>query len=260
MSEQAANATLVERRDVTDALAYFFVAPDRAPFASFEPGQFTNLGLEVFDRSVGERRFVRRAYSPGSAPTQRERLEFYVRRVQGGRLTEALFELRPGARLWLDPAVYGRFTLEPVPADRDVVFVASGTGVAPYVSMLRSYAGRKRWRRAVLVESAREERELGYRAELEALAARDPSFVWLPTVTRAPEASTWAGSRVRIPALLEPDAFARRTGVALDPRTTHVLLCGNPSMLADVSARLGELGFAPHSRRAPGQVHTERYW
>ncbi|MBI5432099.1 MAG: ferredoxin--NADP reductase [Planctomycetes bacterium] len=260
MSEQDPNATLVERRDVTESLAYFLVAPDKAPFASFEPGQFTNLGLEVFDRTVGERRFVRRAYSMGSPPTQRARLEFYVRRVQGGLLTEALFELRSGARLWLDAAVYGRFTLEPVPADRDVVFVASGTGVAPYVSMLRAYSGRRRWRRAVLVETVREERELGYRAEIEAFATHDPSFVWLPTVTRAPETSPWRGARVRVPTLLDPEAFARRTGVALDPSTTHVLLCGNPTMLADVSTRLGELGFVPHSRRAPGQVHTERYW
>jgi ferredoxin/flavodoxin---NADP+ reductase len=254
------NATLIERRDVTESIAFFRVAPDAPPFTSFEAGQFGNLGLPVHDAEAGELRFVRRAYSMGSAPKERASVEFYLRLVDGGRFTTALFALGLGGRLWLDPNVYGRFTLAPVPVDRDVIFIASGTGVAPYVSMLREFAGSGRWRRAVVVESVRESREFGYRGEFETLAARDADFRWLPTVTREPAGSGWTGSRGRIQTLLEPPLFERLTGVPLAPATAHVFLCGNPQMLEDVGGRLAELGFQPHSRRHAGQVHVERYW
>lgn len=260
MQSQTPNATLVERRDVADALAQLFVAPDSAPWREFEPGQFTNLGLELSGTERDPPGFVRRAYSMASHPLERARVEFYVRRVPDGSFTQALFALRRGGRLWLDDQVYGRFTLEPVPPERDVLFVASGTGVAPFVSMLRRYAGRGRWRRAVLIESARSAGELGYRAELEALAARDPSFTWWPTLTREPADSAWSGTRGRIQTWLEPGAFERRSGVALRPESLHAFLCGNPAMLADVGGALAELGFRPHSRRHPGELHAERYW
>lgn len=254
------NATLIERRDVTESLAFFRIAPDAPPVPSFEAGQFANLGLAVHDAEARELRFQRRAYSMGSAPSERLSLEFYLRQVDGGRFTGALFALQRGGRIWLDPNVYGRFTLAPVPPERDVIFVASGTGVAPYVSMLREYAGRGRWRRAVVVESVRESREFGYRAEFEALARRDASFRWLPTVTREPEGGAWTGAHGRIQTLLEPARFERETGIALSPANADVFLCGNPQMVEQVGGRLAELGFRPHSRRNPGQVHVERYW
>ncbi|MCK6448906.1 MAG: ferredoxin--NADP reductase [Planctomycetes bacterium] len=253
------NATLVERRDVTASLARFFVVPDREPWTSFEPGQFTNLGLLDTETPEIPTRLVRRAYSlvstPGVLP-----LEFYVRRVRGGSLSERLFALRPGARLWLDERVYGRLTCEPLPPERAALFVASGTGVAPFMSMLRAYASAGRWTRAVLVESVREASEFGYRDELEALARERSEFTWLPTVTGGGEHDGWIGRRGRIQTWLEPASFAASTRVALRPDALHAFLCGNPEMIEAVGGLLGELGFRPHSRRAPGEVHVERYW
>lgn len=253
------NATLVERRDVTASLARFFVLPDREPWSSFEPGQFTNLGSLDSEPPDSTAKLVRRAYSLASIPGARP-LEFYVRRVLGGNLSERLFALRPGARLWLDDRVYGRLTCEPLPPERAALFVASGTGVAPFVAMLRAYAHARRWSRAVLVESVREATEFGYREELEALVREDRGFTWLPTVTRGSEHDGWTGRRGRIQTWLEPSSFAASTGVALRPDALHAFLCGNPEMIAEVGGRLAELGFRPHSRREPGEVHVERYW
>jgi ferredoxin--NADP+ reductase len=262
--EESPNAWVLERREVHEGLVRLRVRAERLG-AAFEPGQFTNLGLEVFDRREGAVRFVRRAYTPLPLELDSRRaddggLEFYVRRVESGRLSPALCALAAGARLWLDPAVYGRLTLAGIPPERDVVFVGTGTGIAPFVAMARAYAGRRCWRRAVLVESVREARDLGFATELAALAERERDFVWLPTLTRERADSGWTGSRGRIQALLDPAAFAERTGVALSPANAHVLLCGNPAMLADVEAVLGALGFKPDSRRSPGEVRSERYW
>lgn len=250
------NARLVERIDATDSLAIFRVAP-AAGVPAFEPGQFTNLGLP------GESR-LRRAFSIASPPAQRELVELYVRRVDEGEFTPRLWELEPGAPVWLDPRVYGRFTLEEIPRESDLLMVGTGTGIAPFLSMVRAYRGSGRWRRCVLIESARSAEELAYRAELERSAAEDPSFQYLPTLTREPPSSAWTGLRGRVQAVLEPAAFERATGAALvrpeGAARWQVLLCGNPAMIGSVTELLVPHGFRPHRRREPGEIHAERYW
>jgi len=253
------NAVLRERRDVSPSLAIYRIAPlERAP-AAFLPGQFTNLGLYVEPEPGSGRRLVRRAFSIASPPDERGHLEFYLRRIDEGELSSRLFQLAPGDRLWLDPRVYGRFTLSDVPDGADLLLVGTGTGIAPFLSMLRAFRGRARWGRCVMLESAHDADELGYRSELEALARDDPSFAYEPTLTREPAESGWTGLRGRVQRHLEPGAFLTRIGRPLDA-SWHAFLCGNPSMITEV-ARLLELGgLALHRRSRPGQIHTERYW
>jgi ferredoxin--NADP+ reductase len=256
---QPDNAVLRERIDVDPSLAIFRVAPSDGEAPLFEPGQFTNLGIACTAPS-GEPRLVRRALSIASSPRERAHLEFYVRLVDDGELTPRLFELRPGARLWLDPRVHGHFTLADVPPASNVLFVGTGTGVAPFVSMLRTYAGGERWRRCVLLESARTGAELGYRAELERLQRERSDFRYLPTLTREPAASAWGGLRGRLQAWLEPAAFRELVEEPLDPERWQVLLCGNPEMIASVTELLSGHGFRRHRSREPGQIRSERYW
>jgi ferredoxin--NADP+ reductase len=175
------NAELLERIDVGPTLTIFRVAPVEGPVPAFEAGQFTNLGVGHAP-APGKRPLLRRALSIASSPNEREHLEFYIRLVEDGELTPRLFELRPGASLWLDSRVYGRFTLEDVPPGSNLLMVATGTGLAPFVSMLRTYRGTDRWRRCVLLESSRCAAELGYRAELVRLESEDPTFTYRPTL------------------------------------------------------------------------------
>jgi len=187
-------------------------------------------------------------------------MEFYVRRVAQGELTPLLFELHPGDRLWMDSRIHGRFTLTGVPPDSNILMIATGTGLAPFVSMLRTYHGRQRWRRCVLLESASSASDLGYESELRRISRVDPTIAYHPTLTREPESSAWRGMRGRVQNWLEPTTFLRLAGDPLDPPLWKVFLCGNPEMIVSVTSLLSDLGFRRHRKSDPGQIRTERYW
>jgi ferredoxin--NADP+ reductase len=252
------NAVVSHREDLTERLAIVRVEPAGWTLPQFEPGQWATLGLPDPE---GEGRFLKRVYSIASEPG-RPHLEFYIQLVKEGEFTTRLWHLHPGDRLWVAPNIAGFFTLEPVPAGADLALVATGTGLAPFVSMLRHArrTGSRRWRRCVVVHGARNVSELGYRDELTAHAAGDSRLTYLPLVTREPEGSGWTGRRGRVQSLLEEDAWVRAIGAPLDTASWHVFLCGNPEMIDDVDARLKALGFTHHRRTQPGNLHFERYW
>src|SRR5687767_7816672 len=161
------NATLVARKECTERLLVLHLRPDAGEIAPFEPGQFVQIGLPVEDPAPGRRpRLQKRAYSIASAAHARDTVELYLAFVPEGRFTPLLWSLRPGERLWMDPQPKGHFTLAHVPAEAELVLVATGTGLAPYVSMLRTWSGAERWARAVVVHGVRHPVDLGYRDEL----------------------------------------------------------------------------------------------
>ncbi|MCC7147344.1 MAG: ferredoxin--NADP reductase [Phycisphaeraceae bacterium] len=279
--ESLFNATLIYRQDLTEALSIVRLRLDDAGISSFQAGQFCTVGLPKETQVDGllaaddRRRLVRRAYSIASPPRWREAIELLVVRVEEGKLTPRLWELKPGARLYVDPHFRGDFTLERVPAGRDLVLVATGTGIAPYVSMLRTYwpwpgegagVGSEMnlspwlWNRVTLVHGVRYEAELAYRVELEALAGGHAEFRYLPVISGPSAGSPWGGLRGRVQVALEPGGYRRYVGAELDPKNTHVFLCGNPAMINDVAALLQERGFITHTRSTPGNLHFERYW
>ncbi len=256
------NATLIEREDINPSLIVCRVRLDSGVHGDFEPGQFTNLGLPPRDPSAasGSSGLVKRPYSIASAPGDHP-TEFYIRLVDDGAFTPLLFDLPLGGRLWMDDKVFGRFTLAPVEdTDRDLVMVSTGTGIAPFVSMLRHYHGTNRWRRMVMINGVREAIDLGYREELERIDRQDAFFRYLPICSREPEAGEWRGLRGYVMHLLQPEVYEAEVGAPLDPERCQVFLCGNPAMIEGVEQHLEPLGFRPHSRRNPGHIHKERYW
>jgi ferredoxin/flavodoxin---NADP+ reductase len=218
--------------------------------ADFKPGQFMNLGLHL---PAG---FVSRSYSLASAPG--EPLEVLLARVGEGALTPALFDLRPGAAVTLDPKPQGFFTFDYVPPHRELWLLATGTGLGPFLSMLRSGAAFERAERVVLVHGARRAAELANRAELEELVSRrGAAFRYVPTLSQEPEAAVAQG---RLTALFRAGELEARAETRLAPETAHVMLCGNPAMIDEVVALLGERGMKRHRQRAPGHITTEKYW
>ncbi|MEM7624072.1 MAG: ferredoxin--NADP reductase [Planctomycetota bacterium] len=256
------NATIVERVDLNEELALFRLLPD-AGVPKFEPGQFVTLGLpDGSDASrAGRVKLIRRAYSVASSPTEERWLELYIVLVTEGKLTPKLWELHGGDRLWVAPRIGGRFTLNGVADGRTLVMVGTGTGVAPFHAMYLRYRKAGRWSRFVLFDGCRYVRDLGYREEFERYAAEDPSLVYLPTVTREAADHPWPGLRGRVTEHLEPSRFHRLVGEPLVPETCSVFLCGNPQMIDQCEALLGEHGFHTHGKKRPeGTVHLERYW
>lgn len=250
------NAMLVGRQDLHPELSIVRVRPDQGPVPPFRPGQFVTIGLLDAPAEHSPPKLALRPYSVTSAPDKREDVELYVNLVREGALTPHLWTLHEGGRLYLKPTVGGTFTLDEVPNGKDLVMVATGTGLGPYISMLRHFRGKYRWRKFVIIHGVRNVADLGYRDELEAAAKTDANVLYLPTVTR----EGWPGLQGRVQDVLFTDLYPQRVGAPLSPEQCHIFLCGNPVMVEAVESELVARGFRKHKRREPGNVHKEAYW
>ncbi len=220
-------ASLTGTTDVAPGLRIFRFMP-RTGF-DFLPGQFAVLGLPR------EGKVVERAYSIASAPHE-PHLEFFIKLVSHGRLTPLLFALKPGDNISLRPFARGRFL--PDPGARNHLMVATVTGVAPFISMLRHAVHTGNPGRFFLIHGASHAAELGYRAELEAMAAA-ARLTYLPTVSRPAENPDWSGAAGRAESHLQ-SALARW---GLNGSNTTAYLCGHPGMVVGARALLVRLGF-----------------
>jgi ferredoxin--NADP+ reductase len=249
------NATVVSNKEVAPGLFFLQVKPD-AGVPDFKSGQYVALGLAEQDN---ESKLIKRAYSIGSAPHQKEALEFYIASVSDGELSPRLYQLKEGERLFCATKIVGTFTLDPVPEESDLIFVATGTGLAPFISMLRSNnlwsAGRKIW----LLHGVRYENDLAYSDELQSYMRKyRNNFNYLAIVSR-PSAG-YNGVKGYVQKFFIEDTANAGLSVLTDPVRQHAFLCGNPAMVAEVSNLLKERGFTEHSRKLPGNLHLENYW
>lgn len=260
MSEYQNNAVVSSRIDLNEELAIFKVRPDSGELPSYLPGQYAELALpemNVHSPAHERRKLERRSYSIASAPKDLAELEFYIVKVEGGCLTTNLWNLKQNSRLWLGPKIKGKFTLEEVPEGKDLIMVSTGTGLAPFISMLRQHQDNPPWRKVVLVHGARFEKDLGYREELAALQKDKDWFKYLPALTRAPD---WPGLKGRVQKLFENGIIEEALSEKLSQEYSHILLCGNPQMIDDLQVLLASKGLNMHKRKTPGNVHVEKYW
>ena len=240
------NATLVRRVDQHDSLAYFWVRFDEEP-TPFEPGQYMTIGVFV------DGKIVQRPYSVASAPAAAgdTGYEFYLRLVNGGTFTPLLWGLPEGHRMrMIGPK--GKFLLEPVD-DRTHLFVSSGTGNAPFVSMMRHALEAGAPRRAVFMNGVSHVRDLGYRSLVEGWeASGEYPVTFVPTISRHgdPSNAGWDGRTGRVESIVEP-VF---TDFGLSPDSTVAYLCGNPDMILSAEQTLLDLGLPETA------VKKELYW
>jgi len=263
------NATLIYRKDLTRDLAIFRIKPDGG-VPDFTAGQFATIGLpkpeptDPVEIEKAKKRkgpaLIRRAYSIASPPSEKDYLELYVALVEDGQLTPKLWELQDGDRLFCDPKLRGHFTMEDVPDNMNLCMLSTGTGLAPFISMLKQHMASGRWKRFIVLHGVRYQDDLGYRDELENLAYKHKDILYVPALSREPKDSPWKGLRGRIPLVLDPDVWDIYLGIELDPTDTHFFLCGNPGMIDGVTPMLEERGFTIDSKKEPGNIHFERYW
>lgn len=262
------------RKDLTPDLAILRMQPaDGGPVPDFRTGQFVTLGIQFPD----EDRMTYRAYSISSPPEEKRYFELYIKwttKPVMGKLTSALFGMKEGDTLyWRKPA--GAFTIENKKADgtpdsRRLVLVASGTGLAPFISYVLHLKSIGSKREIVLLHGAKYAQELGYRDILEKMAGGDSlNFKYLPTVSRPDHELSrgWRGSTGRVETLLvdkvdDRSHLEKTVGEKVTPENSFFHVCGYQGTIDSVVSILGPLGFVTNrSKRKDGSfdIKIETY-
>lgn len=240
--------TLLERVDFSEDLAVFRL---RAPEpVDFTPGQYATIGLvnEANDRPL------LRPYSVASVPGTTD-LEFFIERVDEGTLTPRLWNLDPGAEVWMRKKIVGRFVLDTT--RRHHVMAATVTGVGPYVSIVRHQlraletGSLDRPHRLLILHGASRSWELGtYREELSRLAQETDWLAYVPTVSRPWEDPDWAGERGRVEDVLRKHLDAH----GFPTSDTAAYTCGHPQMIENAQGILERAGLPEDA------IHEEKYF
>ena len=239
--------TVAAQRRWTERLFSLMVEADIA----FEAGQFAKLGLRV------EGEMLARPYSFVNAPGERPH-EFYYVTLPGGPLTQRLCTLQAGDRICLAPRPAGFLALSEVPEGENLWLIATGTGIGPFLSILKTEAPWRRFRQVVLAHAVRLAEELTHRDTVKRLLHMHPEQLRAVSfVSRETSAGALPG---RIPAAIEDGRLESRTGVVLSAEKSQVMICGNPDMVRDASAALARRGMKKHRRRDPGHITVENYW
>lgn len=249
----------------------FSVRISRHPAFQFMPGQFARLGLCVGATDDGAPNEWR-AYSMVSTPDE-SALEFFSVVVPEGKFSPAMARLEPGDTIYVDNTPFGFLTLDRFPDGQDLWLISTGTGLSAYLSMLRLASTWRQFRRVVVVHGVRQLNELAYQEELlgpiRQLAAQAGSqLIYLPVPSREPLSGEVLAhlarpdliAPARVTSLLQSGELEKRAGVDLDPAVSRIMLCGNPAMVTDMRAILGERQFAPGRRGVPGNLAVENYW
>ena len=238
---------VVETRRWTETLYSLRV---EGPPLRFQAGQFVRIALDI----GGER--IARAFSFVNPPDE-PLLEFYGVIVPEGPLSPHLARLQPGDTLYYADNPSGFLILAEVPPAEELWLVSTGTGIAPFLSILRTEAPWQTYRRVILVHAVRRANELVYRDVIDAtLRRRGEQFRYVTFVSREPHHGSIEG---RIPAAIRDGRLEAAAGT-FAPERSQFMLCGNPDMVKDVQAVLAERGLRKHRRRAPGQITVETFW
>lgn len=253
--EKFTRQTLLDVRSLTPNL--FTLRASRDPGYRFRAGQFARLGVTRADGST-----VWRAYSMVSSPHD-EFLEFFSIVVPGGEFTSELSRLGVGDTLLVDRQAFGYLTLDRFVDGRDLWMLSTGTGIAPFLSILQDFEVWEKFERIILVYSVRESSELAYQELIAGLAQREylaefaHKLQLINTVTREQHQGALNG---RITTLIENGELERAAGVALTPEHSRVMLCGNPQMIDDTRKLLKQRDMQLSLSRRPGQVAVENFW
>ena len=229
----------------------------RAPGFRFTPGHYTRVGLGGADGDP-----VWRPFSVVSA-TYDPHLEFVAVLVPGGEFSDLLAEIRAGDPVRVDKSSYGFLTIDHFAPGEDLWLLASGTGLGPFVSILRDPATWAAFRTVVVVHSVRHAGELAYRDEIAAIPREELTPIeparlrYVPVVTRE---SGPGVLNARIPQLVESGSLESAAGVSLDPRRSRLMVCGNPDLAHALRRQLTARGFHVNRRAMPGQLAFENYW
>ena len=232
----------------------------------FTAGQFARLGINNRQKLSGEPDIIWRAYSMVSNPYE-EALEFFSIVVPNGAFTSHLSHLNVGDPIYIDKTSFGFLTTARFESGKHLWLLASGTGLAPFLSILHDPNTWTQFERVFLVHSARTAQELVYQDPIHGLKSHPllselvehlaERFAYIPVVTREKVPHCL---EQRITTLLENHTLEQHTGLALTPAESRFMVCGNPDMVSDIRQILKKFGFSPARKSSPGEIAVENYW
>lgn len=248
--------TVLKVRHWNDRLFSFSLT--RPASFRFRSGEFVMIGLA----GDGGKPLLR-AYSVAS-PAYAEELEFLSIKVEDGPLTSRLQNIRPDDQIYLGRKPTGTLVTDALLPGNRLLLLSSGTGLAPFLSLIRDPDVYERYERVVVVHSVRQASDLAFRAELESGLRDDPlvseqamtQLSYLPTVTR--EAFT---CNARITTMIEDGSLFTQAGLSgapLSVQTDRIMLCGGMAMIKDIARLLDARGFIEGSNAKPGDYVIER--
>jgi len=245
--------TVVSVRHWTDRL--FSFRTTRTPALRFQSGQFIMMGVEANGKPLV------RAYSLASAAYEDE-LEFFSIKVPNGPLTSRLQHVRVGDPVLVGRKPTGTLVLDNLRPGRNLYLLATGTGLAPFLSLIKDPETYERFEKVVVVHGCRWARELAYGDLIVETLPNDEflgesvrrKLVYYPTVTREPFCN-----QGRISAALASGALAERAGLPpISPAADRFMLCGSPAMLADLRGILEGCRFEEGNHGEPGDFVVEK--
>lgn len=296
LRQQHYNATIDDIKPLNPDLSIFWIVPDR-PVETYRAGQYTTLALGYWETGrYGEaepidanqiEKLIRRSMSVASSildargelidPAAEPRLEFYIALVSAEPpfyppLTPRLFEKKAGDRIFVGPKFAGRYTLDGLQPDDDVVFLGTGTGEAPHNRMTLDLLRQGHRGQIINVCCTRYRADLGYLDIHRQLERRFSNYQYIALTTREPENR---GRKRYVQDLIVEGGIEAALGRPMDPSRMHIFMCGNPSMIGlptwegdqpvfptprGASEVLTAQGFVLNRPGVTGNLHYEEYW
>ena len=229
----------------------------RDPNYRFTPGHYARLGLQSKNDNV-----VWRPFSVVSSKVDGF-LEFIATLIPNGEFSDLLSNSRVGDTIQIDKTSYGFMTINGFATGSDLWLLATGTGLGPFLSILRDSTTWNAFENIVLVHSVRYAVELAYRDEIQAiiqestLGTLPARLRYIPVVTR----EFWPDMlSVRIPQLIVNGRLEQTANLKFDLNRSRIMVCGNPEMIRELRGLFTTRGFQTNRRVAPGQLAFENYW
>lgn len=240
---------IIQIKHWTNRLFSIYVNASINPFI---PGQFTKIGAKLNNK------FICRAYSYLNDPSN-PNLEFYITKIKSGTLTTVLHNLHQNDDIMISKESYGKFILKEIPKCDNLWMIASGTGIAPYLSILDSFDKKlSSFSKIILIHAVRYSKNLNYLTKMIKLTKKYQGQLLIQTILSQEFSShTLFG---RIPNLIENNILEKKIGLYLN-QNSHIMLCGNPHMIIDIKNILyKKYKMISHSSKIIGQITQERYW
>ena len=253
MATNWVQAKVIENRKLTDRhYALIF----EAKLLPFKAGQFARLQVEV-ENDEGELEKFANPYSLLNTPDEKY-AEVYFNTVADGKVSNGLAALKAGDILEIAQPCVGFFVMSQIPQAKHLWMLATGTGLGPYLCILKENEAWERFEKIVLVHAVPYAHELNYSDLIEQFAREHPDkFTFIPIVSREDHKDILKG---RIPALIENGELEAKAELQMSADDSHIMLCGNSGMLNDSKAILKVRGMNRHLNHKPGHVSAEQYY